>query len=93
MKTFSTLVAAALVGTALTSTTQAQVVANAGYSVAGSIDLSPYCGTFPAVHVFTDGSVLIFDGSNTSHRSADGTILRDYGTRPSSVFASFVRVG
>ena len=92
MKTFSTLVAAALVGTALTSTTQAQVVANAGYSVAGSIDLSPYCGTFPAVHVFTDGSVLIFDGSNTSHRSADGTILRDYGTRPSSVFASFVRV-
>jgi len=92
MKPLSTCFAAALLGSALTASTFAQVTPSEGYSVAGSIDLSPYCGTFPAIHVFTDGSILIFDGSNTSHRSADGTILRDYGTRPSSVFASFVRV-
>lgn len=92
MRALSTLLAASLLGSALTSTTFAQVNTSEGFAVAGSIDLSPYCGTFPAVHVFTDGSILIFDGRNTSHRSADGTILRDYGTRPSSVFASFVRV-
>ena len=92
MKLNFSLTSAALLSAALTTSAAAQVSPGEGFSVAGSIDLSSSCGLFPAVHVFDDGSILIFDGTNTSHRSADGTILRDYGTRPSSVFASFVRV-
>jgi hypothetical protein len=86
------LTTTALLGAALVPCAEAQVTPGAGFTVAGSIDISPTCGTFPAIHVFEDGSMLLFDGSNTSHRSADGTVLRDYGTRPTSVFASFVRV-
>ncbi|MDG1051730.1 MAG: hypothetical protein P8M11_03655 [Planctomycetota bacterium] len=86
------LLGGAVLSVLLASSASAQVTPSEGFSLAGSLDLTPLCGTFPAVHAFPDGSTLIFDGSNISRRSADGTILRDYGTRPSSVFASFVRV-
>lgn len=77
---------------ALTAVSAAQVTPSEGFDIGGAIDLSPYCGTFPSVYVFEDSSALVFDGRQISLISGDGTLLRDYGTAPFSVFASFLEV-
>jgi len=62
----------------------------AGYRFTGSTDLSLFCGDYPTIRGFADGSYLAFDGQRLERRSGDGTLLRTYATLPFPVFASFV---
>lgn len=61
-----------------------------GYRFTGSTDLSLYCGEYPTIAGFADGSYIAFDGQRIEHRSADGTLLQTIATFPFAVFASFV---
>ena len=64
----------------------------AGYRFTGSTDLSLFCGDYPTIAGFADGSYLAFDGQRLERRSADGTLLQTYATYPFAVFASFVEL-
>ncbi|MEM9380286.1 MAG: hypothetical protein AAGB93_10095 [Planctomycetota bacterium] len=77
---------------ALAALAPAQVAPSEGFDIGGALDLSPFCGTFPSFYVFDDSSALVFDGSQIVLISGDGTVLRDYGTAPTSVFSSFLAV-
>ena len=70
----------------------AQTQVTDGYVIGGSIDQTAFCGKFPATATMADGSYLTFDGRNISRRSADGTILLDYGFTPGFGFATFLEV-
>jgi len=83
------LLGAALSGLAPTALAQTPSV---GYRFAGSIDLSLYCGSYPTIRGFADGSFIAFDGQHLERRSADGTLLQTYATLPFPVFASFVEL-
>lgn len=88
LSSFVLLSAAAL----STQASFAQTQIGDGYVAGGSIDLTSLCGTFPAISTMADGSYLVFDGRNISRRSADGTILVDYGFTAGFGFASFLEV-
>ena len=92
MRTNQLIAIAGLSAAFLVPSAQAQITPGEGFEISGDLDLEAYCGTFPAAYSFLDGSVLIFDGSNVALRSADGTVLRDYGTFPFSSFPSFLEV-
>ena len=80
---------AALLALAIPASAQ---VPSAGYRFTGSTDLSLFCGDFPAIRGFADGSYLAFDGQRLERRSSDGTLLRTYATLPFPTFASFVDI-
>lgn len=63
-----------------------------GYRFTGSTDLSLFCGSYPTIAGFADGSYLYFDGQRLERRSSDGTLLVTYATFPFPVFASFVEL-
>jgi hypothetical protein len=66
--------------------------AGVGYRFAGSTDLSLYCGSYPTIRGFNDGSYILFDGQHLERRSSDGTLLQTYATLPFPVFSSFVEL-
>lgn len=76
----------------LTTSSVAQTSAGEGLQIAGSLDLRQYCGSFPAIHTFLDGSSIVFDGREIQRRSADGTLLRHYGSLSFDVFPTFMKV-
>jgi hypothetical protein len=83
------LTSATLIGLAPLSHAQSAAV---GYRFAGSTDLSLFCGNYPTIRGFADGSYIAFDGQHLERRSADGTLLQTYATLPFPVFASFVEL-
>ncbi|MEL6715144.1 MAG: hypothetical protein AAFP86_15285, partial [Planctomycetota bacterium] len=51
-----------LTGAFLATSALAQVDAGEGFRVAGSLDIAQFCGRFPGVYSFLDGSTIVFDG-------------------------------
>lgn len=77
---------------ALTAATVSAQAPAPGYRFSGSTDLSLFCGSYPTIAGFDDGSYLLYDGQRLEKRSSDGTVLRTYATFPFPVFASFVEL-
>ncbi len=69
-----------------------QATAADGFRVSGTIDLERFCGAFPAIHTYLDGSTLIFDGRRIQYTTSDGLLLRDYATLAMDVFPTFMKV-
>jgi len=92
--TLRTLTAVLLAGASLAAfsdSASAQTV-GAGYRFIGSTDISLYCGRFPSIAGFRDGSYLAFDGQHVDRRAADGTLLQTHTTLLFPVFSSFLRL-